>query len=157
MSNFTTTLLVLADLLAQPITSVEPCVNAELGTDCSLRGIVQVRSIDPRRFLIAVDAEPSDGRVDHLFLFVGSSNPMDDANPFSGLLVVRFDAKRAEVQRTDNKARFTVDFGTGSLAHYWGYGDSGGRLEDLEGLKESDCGAPGLCWEAEGWRIRFPH
>jgi hypothetical protein len=156
MINVATIAVVMADLLAQPINSTTQCVDQELGSECSMTGIMLIRSVDPGRFLIAVDVQPSDGSVDHLFLFAGSTHQIEDTSPFSGSLALDFGAQRAEVQIAGQDAS-TMDFSSGALAHYWGYGD-GARLEYLEELRESyPCdGATGSCWEARGWRIQFP-
>ena len=157
MSSVATIIVVFADLLAQPGFLLERCVNEMLGLDCSARGVLQGRAVDPTRFLIAVDAEPTDGKVDHLFLFAGATHEIvSDANPIAGSIVVRFDENRMDVRRA-GLDRVEIGFATGALAHYWGY-DGGGRLEDLDDLKQSDfCdGAAGSCWETEGWRVHFP-
>jgi hypothetical protein len=159
MSTVATSILVLADLLAQPASFSESCVNEDLGFDCSVQGAVQVRVVDPNRFLIAVDVEPTGGKVDHLFLVAGvPHNIVSSANPLPGTVVVRFAEKEVEVRRTDLDL-VLIDFTPGALAHYWGYGNGeGGSLEDLDDLRQSDfCdGAAGSCWETNGWRIHFP-
>jgi len=157
MSTVATIILVFGDLLAQPAFSLERCANEKLEPDCSARGILQIRAVDPNRFLIAVDAEPTDGKVDHLFLFAGAIHGLvSDANPVAGSLVVRFDEKMIHVRRAGLDL-VEIDFAAGALAHYWGYED-GGRLEDLDDLKQAVfCdGAAGSCWETEGWRVYFP-
>ena len=157
----TVAILLLADLLAQPANFVDRCVSEDLGLDCSARGVVQIRAVDPQRFLVAVDTEPSDGRVDHLFLFVDSlsSTPgaVSEATPASGSVVVRYGANEVEIQKLDEDP-IVINLEFTTIAHYWGYGDSGGRLDVLDELQQADvCDGPrGVCWETEGWSIYFP-
>ncbi|MDX1401350.1 MAG: hypothetical protein R3245_05470 [Kiloniellales bacterium] len=157
----TVAILLLADFLAQPANFIDRCVSEDLGVDCSIRGVVQMRAVDPQRFLVAVDTEPSDGRVDHLFLFVSSPartpSNVSEAEPTSGSVTVRYGQKEVEIQKR-GEAPIVFNLELTTIAHYSGYGDSGGRLDVLDELQLADvCDGPiGICWEADGWNIFFP-
>ena len=157
----TVSVLLLADLLAQPTNLIDRCVTEGLGIDCSVQGVVEIRAVDSRRFLVAIDAEPSDGRVDHLFLFVdpvnSTSRTVSEAAPGSGSVVLRYGDNEVEIRWLDEEP-VVVSLELTTVAHYWGYGESGGQLEALEELQQADlCDGPrGVCWEADGWSIYFP-
>ena len=150
-------LFAVSALLILPIVSADDCTPEGMAADCTMDGAVQIHSVDPDRFLVAVDAEPIDGKGDHLFLFTGAAVSFPEPQLTSGKVTFDLDRKLMEIERPD-QTPLVIDFEGAAASHYWGYGEDGGKMVALFELREAaTCDhVEGSCWEAEGWRVDFP-